>query len=196
MISKTRSTAWREIKIIGAALGAGLLFALAVAGYSHAYAHHVQRDIADHVIRFHVRANSDRAEDQALKEAVRAGVLAAFEPALNTDRGLEATRRTLEGELGEMARYAADIVQAAGFDYAVSADISRLFFPTQFYGSLSFPPGEYEAVQIIIGEGAGSNWWCLMFPPLCYVDMTATESGRDQLQNTVSEEGFMLLTHQ
>jgi stage II sporulation protein R len=60
---------------------------------------------------------------------------------------------------------------------------------------MSFPPGKYEAVQIVIGEGAGQNWWCLMFPPLCYVDMTAADESREYLAANVSEEGFRLLTH-
>jgi len=83
-----------------------------------------------------------------------------------------------------------------GLDYPVETRLDRAFFPTQFYGELAFPPGIYEALQITIGHGSGQNWWCLMFPPLCFVDMTSTENGRQQLADTVSEGSYQLLTHQ
>ena len=186
----------KELKIIGVSLGVGILFAVAVAAYSFVYAHATQRDIAENVIRFHVRANSDSKMDQELKEVVRTQVLAEFESVLSAGASVAEMRTTLQDKLPAIEAYARDVVvRAKGYNYPVRVEMGSMFFPTQFYGSLSFPPGEYEAVQIIIGEGQGSNWWCLMFPPLCFVDMTGTDEGREQLQDTVTEEGFMLLTH-
>jgi len=196
MLEKMRTIVIRESKILAVSLVVGLIFAIGVAAYTYVYSHATQRNIADNVIRFHVQANSNDAADQALKARVRTGVLAAFEEFLKANTCIEETRAVLYKKLGDIQLYAEDIVRYAGFDYAVTADISRLFFPTQFYGNIAFPPGEYEAVQIVIGEGAGGNWWCLMFPPLCYVDMTSTETGRRQLANTVTEDGFRLLMHQ
>lgn len=184
---------WRQVKILAASLALGLVFTLGIAAYTYVYSHGAQRAIADNVIRFHVRANSNSAADQALKDYVRDRVLAAFEANANN---IEESRTGLEKNLAKIQRYAEDIVRDAGYNHPVSASISHLFFPTQFYGGMVFPPGEYEALQIIIGDGRGGNWWCLMFPPLCYVDMTATESGRIQLSQTVPTEGFRLLTHQ
>ena len=185
----------KELKIIGVSLGVGILFAAAVAAYSFVYAHATQRDIAENVIRFHVRANSDSKIDQELKEIVRAEVLAEFESVLSTGASVAEMRGILQDKLPAIEAYAGDVVRTKGVSYPVRVEMGSMFFPTQFYGNLSFPPGEYEAVKIIIGEGQGSNWWCLMFPPLCFVDMTGTEEGRQQLQDTVPEEGFMLLTH-
>jgi len=193
---KFRSIIAKESKIIGISLVVGLLFAFAVAAYSYVYSHATQRDIADNVIRFHVRANSNSSVDQALKDQVRIEVLAEFEQLLEGSANINETRMALTKNLYDIQSFAEYVVRTAGFDHKVTASISRLFFPTKFYGNMAFPPGEYEAVQIIIGEGAGSNWWCLMFPPLCYVDMTSTDSGREQLANTVSEESFRLITHQ
>jgi len=196
MSNKMGKTAVRECKIIAISLAVGMVLALGTAAYTYVYSHATQRDIADNVIRFHVRANSNDSVDQLLKEQVRISVLAEFEEFFAQSTCIYETRTMLNQKLYDIKTYAEGVVRQAGFDHAVTADMSRLFFPTRFYGNMSFPPGEYEAVQIIIGDGAGSNWWCLMFPPLCYLDMTATEDGRQQLADTVSEEGFRLLTHQ
>jgi len=196
MLEKLRKIIIREGKIVAVSLIIGLLFAIGVAAYTYVYSHAAQRSIADNVIRFHVQANSNSAADQELKNKVTVQVLAEFEEFLATSTDIEETHTVLNKKLNDIASYAEHIVHSAGFDYTVTASISRVFFPTRFYGNMAFPPGKYEAVQIIIGEGAGNNWWCLMFPPLCYVDMTSTESGRQQLADTVTEEGFRLLMHQ
>ena len=194
MLTKFKPILIREGKILAVSLTVGLLLALVVATY--VYSRDAQRDIANNVIRFHVRANSNSNADLALKEHVRTQVLAEFESLLSSNTCINETRAVLHTKLDDINTFAQSVVSAAGFDHQVTAEMSRMFFPTRFYGSMAFPPGEYEAVKILIGEGAGSNWWCLMFPPLCYVDMTATDSGLSQLADTVSEEGFRLLTHQ
>ena len=196
MKSKLMTIIKKESKIIAASLFAGILLALTVAAYTYVYSSTVQQNIASNVIRFHVLANSDSVVDQNLKDRVRLEVLAEFEEVLSVSNDIKKTRSTLTAKLPQMEAIAQQVILRNGFDYHVSANITRVFFPTGFYGNMSFPPGEYEAVQIIIGEGRGSNWWCLMFPPLCYVDMTSTEAGRRQLAETVTEEGFRLLMHQ
>jgi len=195
MYNRIREIFIQDGKIMAVSLGVGLLLAFGVAAYSYVYSHAAQRDIADNVIRFHVRANSNTTADIHLKEHVRTEVLAAFKPYLSTSNDIGETRAILSARLGEIQSHAEDVIRAAGRSYPVTAEMTQKFFPTRFYGGMAFPPGEYEAVTLVIGEGAGSNWWCLMFPPLCYVDMTATTSGRQQLASTVSEESFLLLTH-
>jgi len=185
----------QEIKIIGVSLCVGILFALGVAAYSFVYSQTVQQDIADNVIRFHVMAHSDEDDDQALKERVRLDVMAEFAGSFAYGTDIDETRRILTEYLPAIQAYAEKAVRREGFDYPVSADISRVFFPTKYYGNMAFPPGEYEAVQIIIGDGAGSNWWCLMFPPLCYMDMTASEGSRQQMENTLLPQSMRLITY-
>ena len=186
----------KETKIIAASLFVGILFAASIAAYTYVYSATTQQNIAENVIRFHVLANGNSPADQNLKEKVRLAILAEFEETLSSAANIEKTRAYLTENLPEMQSIAQSVIASEGYDYSVSANLSTVFFPTQRYGKMSFPPGNYEAVQLIIGEGRGNNWWCLMFPPLCYVDMTATEAGRQQLASTVTEEGFRLLMHQ
>jgi len=196
MLNKIASKIIKEGKILAVAFVVGVLFATGMAAFSYVYSHAVQRDIAENVIRFHVRANSDSPADQYVKDQVRTEVLAEFEEFLASSTSIEETRAVLTAKLCSIQAHAEQVVRAAGFDCHVAVQMATVFFPTQFYGDIAFPPGEYEAVKIIIGEGVGSNWWCLMFPPLCYVDMTATDNSRELLASNVTEEGFRLLTHQ
>ena len=186
----------KEAKILAISLTIGLAFAFSIAAYTYVYSATTQRDIAENVIRFHVLAHSDNCADQAIKDTVRKEVLAEFEALLSQTDSVKDTRQLLKEELPQIQAHAEAVVRKKGFNYPVEARIGKAFFPTQVYGNLAFPPGVYEALQIKIGDGIGQNWWCLMFPPLCFVDMTGTETGRQQLADTVSEESFRLLTFQ
>ena len=189
-----RDSILKEAKIIAAALSIGLALAVCVAAYTYVYSDTTQRNIADNVIRFHVLAHGNEPAEQALKEYVRLQIFSEFKDT-PVGHNIEEVRMLLSNQLPAMESLAQSLVHEAGFDHPVSAAISTAFFPTQAYGDMIFPPGKYEAVQIVIGDGAGNNWWCLMFPPLCYVEMTSTEAGRRQLSETVSADGFRLLTH-
>ena len=185
----------KELKILALSLTLGFVFAICMAAYSYMYSVAAQQDIADNVIRFHVLAHSDSHADQAIKDIVRQEVLAEFEALLYEANNVKETRQLLKEELPAIQAYAETVVRELGFDYPVEARLSTAFFPTKTYGDLAFPSGVYEALQITIGSGTGRNWWCLMFPPLCFVDMTSTPGGRQQLADTVSEDSFLLLTH-
>ena len=185
----------KELRILSMSVFFGLVFAVVVAAYTFIYSATTQRDIAENVIRFHVRANSNTGDDQDLKNLVSAEVLDKFSANFSQYTDIADMRELFAQLLPEMEAYAQEIVRSKGYDYDVATSMESVFFPTQFYGDLAFPPGKYETVQILIGEGEGQNWWCLMFPPLCYVDMTATDAGQQQLAQTVSDESFRLLTH-
>ena len=186
----------KEAKILALSLTLGLVLAVGVAAYTYVYSEAAQQDIADNVIRFHVLAHSDSYADQAIKDIVRDEVLAEFEELLTATENIKESRQMLLKEMPAIQAHAETVVRKLGFDYPVEARMDKTFFPTKTYGDLVFPPGVYETLQITIGDGVGRNWWCLMFPPLCFVDMTSTETGRQQLADTVSEESFRLLTHQ
>ncbi|MCL2357656.1 MAG: stage II sporulation protein R [Defluviitaleaceae bacterium] len=183
----------KEVKILLASFVLGAVIAVGFAAYTHAYATRLQGDIAENVLRFHVRANSNSADDQFLKNFVRAEILEEFSHTLNNN--LCETRENIFENLSYIQAHAQKIVRDAGFEHEVTAEISNVFFPTQTYGNIAFPPGRYEALQIIIGDGDGENWWCLMFPPLCYVDMTATDESRELLAQNLSNESLLLVTH-
>ena len=126
-----------------------------------------QRALADQVVRLHVIANSDSAEDQALKLAVRDGVLSRAEALYPPDATLDQARAALAGHLDELAAAGQAVVDAHGGTDRVTAQLTRCWFPTKTYDGFALPAGEYEALRVVIGEGAGQNWWCVAFPPLC-----------------------------
>ena len=126
-----------------------------------------QAALAGRVIRFHVIANSDSQRDQELKLQVRDAVLAETEKFYPEGADLETAREALSAHLGELARAGRETAEAAGYDYPVTASLEKCWFPTKEYGGFALPAGEYTALRIVIGEGAGQNWWCVAFPPLC-----------------------------
>lgn len=125
----------------------------------------------EELIRFHVVANSDSEEDQALKRAVRDAILKEVSPRLAASKSLDESREILKALRPEMEAISQTVIQSWGRNYSVKSDYGQFIFPTKSYGSLILPAGEYEAVRILIGEAKGSNWWCVLFPPLCFVDI-------------------------
>lgn len=185
----------REAKYVLLSLALGLGAALLVGAYSFIYSDAAQRGIADNVLRFHVNAHSNDAHDQALKEDVRKVILEKLEATLAASTSLDVTRDYVRTRLPDIEHAAQSVIYQAGFDQQVTAYITSRFFPTTNYGNITFPPGQYETLTISIGDGRGRNWWCLMFPPLCYVEMTASPQTRELLEQNIPEAGFVLLTH-
>ena len=177
-----------------------LLIGVTVFLLTGAWAANTQGELADRVVRLHVIANSDAEEDQALKLQVRDAVLARTEAILraSADRG-EAESR-LAAALPELERLAEETVAASGFDYSVTAELAETSFPTKDYDGFSLPAGKYLALRLIIGQGAGQNWWCVVFPPLCTaaaadVPETALAAGltEDQVSlMTGEDDGYVL----
>lgn len=175
----------------------GLIFTACLGLASRTYAETAQNSIAHEVIRFHVLANSDSDEDQSLKLKVRDGVLEQFQYGLSQAQSKEESRSFLYAHLDEIKEYADHIVKENGFDYPVAISLTRDYFPTKAYGDVVFPPGEYDTLRIEIGKGSGQNWWCVMFPPLCYVDVTQgkmNEEGKQQLKHVLDESEYLLVT--
>ncbi|SCK01524.1 stage II sporulation protein R [uncultured Clostridium sp.] len=127
-------------------------------------------EIADKLIRFHVIANSDSEEDQALKLKVRDRIIDKMSLKLEKAENLDEARDILNSSIEEVNGIARDVIIEEGFDYDVKTMLSNENFPDKIYGDYVFPQGAYEAYRVIIGSGEGQNWWCVMFPPLCFVD--------------------------
>lgn len=124
-------------------------------------------DISDNVLRLHILANSDSEEDQALKLKVRDAILKSGESIFSgAENAKEAERKILAGS-DELLKVAESVIKEEGYDYDVSFEITDDSFPTRTYGDITLPSGEYRAVRLVIGEGEGKNWWCIMFPALC-----------------------------
>lgn len=134
---------------------------------SGAVALHTQSELADKVVRLHVLANSDSGEDQALKLKVRDAVLAQASETLRGVTGREEACRRLTALLPELEKTAREVIAANGYAYGVRVELAETSFPTKTYDGFALPAGEYLALRVLIGEAAGQNWWCVVFPPLC-----------------------------
>lgn len=187
----------RGLKRWELALMLGVLCAL-VAG---AWMSREQTELAGRMIRLHVIANSDSEEDQALKLAVRDQILAQVEGLYPEGASLEEVKEILEGNLNTLAAAGRTVVEEWGQDYPVSARLEECWFPTKEYEGFALPAGEYTALRVVIGEGAGQNWWCVAFPPLCVgaasetVD-EAAQAGyftREQVSLVTEENGGYVL---
>ena len=131
----------------------------------------------DDLIRLHVIANSDSPEDQALKLRVRDQLLLRFGQIFKDARTMDQARALIEANLEELEKTALAEINNQGYDYQVSAQLGIFPFPTKVYGNEVYPAGRYEALRVVIGEGKGANWWCVMFPPLCFVDVSTGVTG-------------------
>lgn len=142
---------------------------------------------AEGALRLHVIANSDSDLDQAVKLLVRDEVLELTSgefSGLNTARAAETLART---ELEPIERAAEAVLRRNGFSYGAEAYVTRERFPDREYGSVLYPENEYCAVKIVLGEGAGANWWCLLFPPLCIQDTEGGESYDTEFKSLILE---------
>ena len=124
----------------------------------------------DKLIRFHVLANSDSEEDQQLKLKVRDAVIDYLQPKLQNSKSISESESIIINEEDNLINICKDIIQENGYDYDVNIELGYSNFPTKQYSSVVLPAGEYKALRILIGKGQGKNWWCVMFPPLCFVD--------------------------
>ena len=119
------------------------------------------------VLRMHVIANSDSDEDQALKLKVRDAVLESGAELFDGTVTVDEAKAKIEPQKAELEAAAREVIEREGYDYPVSVNVVNEYFATRCYGDLTMPAGRYTAVKVVIGEGAGHNWWCVMFPPLC-----------------------------
>lgn len=126
---------------------------------------------SDNLIRLHVIANSDTPADQELKRHVRDAVLARVGQDLARAGDITAARQLVSLNLAAITAAAEGQIQREGQSYSVRAEFGDFDFPTRAYGNVTLPAGKYEAVRLVIGSGKGQNWWCVLFPPLCLVDI-------------------------
>ena len=170
-----------------------LLLGLALSLLAGIWLEREQSMLADKVVRLHVIANSDSAADQALKLRVRDRILQEAERLIETRGGLHTAMDEAERHLDELTAAAAETVREAGYDYPVTAVVDTTWFPTKQYDGFALPAGSYTALRIVIGEGRGQNWWCVLFPPLCLSSVTETVA-EAALEAGLSQEDIALIT--
>ncbi len=161
------------------------------------YANNISYDIANSVFRLHVLANSDSEEDQNLKYIVRDNLLNYMNSICgNCTSKEEAIKLVLENK-DYFEEIAIQTIQEQGYNYIVKINIDNFEFPTKNYGDISLPAGYYDALRVEIGEAKGQNWWCVMFPPLCFVDVSSgvvPDESKELMENNLSQEEFALIS--
>lgn len=145
-------------------------------------------EVREHTIRLHVIANSDAPEDQALKLKVRDRIIASFEHIFDGNETIDMAESELTAKLPEIETLARDELMKNGVDYPVKASITEMYFDTKEYEHFTMPAGQYKALRIVIGEGDGHNWWCVMFPPMCVPAAMEEISGEcEETMNKIEE---------
>ena len=161
------------------------------------YVNAVSSDIANSVFRLHVIANSDEKEDQELKLKVRDNVLSYMNKICENTTSKEDAILIANKHINEFKEIALNTIHENGYDYSVTIRIGNFSFPTKTYGDISLPSGYYDALRIEIGEAKGQNWWCVMFPPLCFVDVSSgivPDESKETMKSDLSDEEFSLIS--
>ena len=148
----------------------------------------IQQDLKNHLIRFHIRANSDSHTDQACKLKVRDAVIADISPMMNGARTKEEAFGILKKQKQRIKNTAQEILKKEGIDQIVKVHFTQEIFPEKSYGQYTFPAGVYDAVRIDLGAAKGHNWWCVMFPDLC-----VTKDDKVRINNTARQKMEKLL---
>lgn len=157
----------------------------------------IQQGISHKIIRFHVIANSDSDADQALKLKVKEAVVNYTAELLCNSKSISETEDLLSSHTNDIISIANNVISENDYDYPVTAEITDTYFPTKSYGSYTFPPGTYRAFQIKIGEAKGKNWWCVLYPPLCFIDIshgTVNPESEELLKETLTIDEFQAVS--
>lgn len=173
--------------------------AISIITYTKSSGYRTQKEIADNIIRFHVRANSDSEKDQNLKLKVKDAVVSYLQKELSSADSLDDARNILYDDSAQIKDIAQTVIKSEGMSYNVNVYFEKSYFPLKTYGDMLFPPGEYEAFRIDIGEAGGHNWWCVLFPPLCMVSQSYSvvpDDSKQMLKNVLSDEAYDTVTMQ
>lgn len=157
----------------------------------------IQENIADNIIRLHVIANSDTDDDQELKLKVRDGIIEQLQNTVASSKSVTDAEKLLYSQEENIKNSALNIISDSGYDYTVNVSLKERYFPVKSYGDLVFPAGDYKALCVEIGKANGRNWWCVLFPSLCFVDETyavVPDNSKEKLKETLSEEEYESLT--
>lgn len=174
-----------------------LLLVIYVFFSAYSYVNAVSTDIANSVFRLHVIANSDTEEDQNLKLQVRDALLEYMNFLCSSTSSKEKAMSIAQEHIGDFYEIAQEVIISSGYDYPVNITIGKYDFPTKNYADVSLPAGIYDALRVEIGSASGQNWWCVMFPPLCFVDVSSgvvPEDSKELLQDSMSDEEYDLIT--
>ncbi len=176
--------------------GCFILFAIVIWGEGELRQKKLQEGIAGEIIRFHILANSDSEEDQAVKLEVRNEISAYMKELLDNVEGRNEAETVIKEHLPEICRKAGRVLKKENKNWPVKAEISTDSFPERIYGDCRFPAGKYRALRITLGEGKGHNWWCVMYPNLCFMDESCrivSSETKEELKKMLTEDEYQCI---
>lgn len=174
-----------------------IMFLIYIFFSAYSYVSAISDNMYNSVFRLHVIANSDSDEDQNLKYIVRDNLINYMNEKTNTFTSKEDIIEYAKNHIEDLKNIAEMTVKEQGYNYPVTVEIGNFEFPTKTYGDISFPAGNYDALRVKIGNANGRNWWCVMFPPLCFVDVSTgivPETSKEELKENLSDENYNLVS--
>lgn len=173
-----------------------ILFSIYVFICAFSYVNAVSANISSSVFRLHVIANSDSAEDQNLKYLVRDALIDYMNSVSKNSNSKDEAISIAYQHKSDFYKIAKKVINDNGYDYNVNISIGNFAFPTKNYGDISLPAGYYDALKVEIGNASGQNWWCVMFPPLCFVDISTgivPEDSKETIKDSLHTEEYNLI---
>lgn len=161
------------------------------------YVSAVSEDLENSIFRLHVIANSDSSEDQNLKYIVRDNLIEYMNDISSNAKNKQEAIEIAREHTDDFKKIAKQTIIDNGYNYDVTVEIGNFSFPTKTYGDISIPAGYYDALRVKIGEAKGQNWWCVMFPPLCFVNVSSgivPDESKQVLEDELSEEEYRIIS--
>ncbi len=174
-----------------------ILFTLYIFISCYFYASNSLNNIEDSVFRLHIIANSDSDEDQALKYKVRNNIISYMNKLCENSSSKEETIEIVKNHINDFKQIADKTIADNNFEYTSTVEIGNYKFPTKYYGDIALPSGNYDALEIKLGNSSGKNWWCVLYPSLCFVDVSfgvVPDSSKENLKNNLPDEEYALIS--
>lgn len=174
-----------------------ILVFIYIALLSFNYSKAISSNLSDSVFRLHIIANSDSSADQELKLKVRDKIIEYMNTLTSNSSDKKDVISIVNNHLDSFKEIALNTIKENGYNYDVNIEIGNFHFPTKSYGDISFPAGNYDALKIEIGDAIGQNWWCVLFPPLCFVNSSTgvvPDDSKNTLKENINSESYEIIT--
>lgn len=174
-----------------------ILVFIYIALLSFNYSKAISSNLSDSVFRLHIIANSDSSADQELKLKVRDKIIEYMNTLTSNSSDKKDVISRVNNHLDSFKEIALNTIKENGYNYDVNIEIGNFHFPTKSYGDISFPAGNYDALKIEIGDAIGQNWWCVLFPPLCFVNSSTgvvPDDSKNTLKENINSESYEIIS--
>ena len=174
-----------------------ILVFIYIALLSFNYSKAISSNLLDSVFRLHIIANSDSSADQELKLKVRDNIINYMNTLTSSSSDKKDVISMVNNHLDSFKEIALNTIKGNGYNYDVNIEIGNFHFPTKSYGDISFPAGNYDALKIEIGDAIGQNWWCVLFPPLCFVNSSTgvvPDDSKNTLKENINSESYEIIS--